>query len=105
MMLPSACGASIAPPCHHGCEHAARESPEQSWRRDQRSHMLATSYPLREVFWAMLIFFAFVIWLWMLFVVIGDIFRRHDIGGLAKTAWILVLGLLADFWGFFYLCA
>jgi len=67
--------------------------------------MLATSYPLLEVFWTLLIFFAFVIWLWMLFVVIGDIFRRHDIGGWAKTAWILVLVILPYFGVFIYLIA
>ena len=67
--------------------------------------MLATSYPLLEIFWTILIFFAFVIWLWMLFVVIGDIFRRHDIGGWAKTAWILVLVILPYFGVFIYLIA
>ncbi len=68
--------------------------------------MLAVvSYPLLEVFWTMLIFFAFVIWLWMLFVVIGDLFRRHDIGGWAKTAWIVVLVILPYFGVFVYLIA
>jgi energy-coupling factor transporter transmembrane protein EcfT len=68
--------------------------------------MLAvTSYPLLEVFWTMLIFFAFVIWLWMLFVVIGDLFRRHDIGGWAKTAWIVLLVVLPYFGVFVYLIA
>ncbi|HEY7836570.1 MAG TPA: PLDc N-terminal domain-containing protein [Solirubrobacteraceae bacterium] len=64
-----------------------------------------TSYPLLEVFWTMLIFFAFVIWLWMLFVVIGDIFRRRDIGGWAKAAWIVVLIVLPYFGVFIYLIA
>jgi len=67
--------------------------------------MLATSYPLLEVFETMLIFFAFVIWLWLLFVVIGDIFRRHDLSGWAKTAWILVLVVLPYFGVFIYLIA
>jgi len=67
--------------------------------------MIATSYPLLEVFWTILIFFAFVIWLWMLFVAIGDIFRRKDIGGWAKTAWIVVLVVLPYFGVFIYLIA
>src|SRR5690349_4199368 len=71
----------------------------------ERSDMIATSYPLLEVFWTMLIFFAFVIWLWMLFVVIGDIFRRKDVGGWGKTAWIIVLVLLPYFGVFIYLIA
>jgi len=35
----------------------------------------------------MLIFFAWVIWFWMLIVIFGDIFRRHDISGWAKSGW------------------
>ena len=31
--------------------------------------ILATSYPFLEVFWTMLIFFAFVIWIWILITV------------------------------------
>jgi hypothetical protein len=47
--------------------------------------MIATSYPFFEVFWTMLIFFFFIVWLWILFTVFADVFRRHDIGGFAKT--------------------
>jgi hypothetical protein len=50
---------------------------------------LATSYPLLEVFWTILIFFAFVVWIWILFTVFADLFRRQDIGGWTKTAWIV----------------
>jgi len=32
--------------------------------------ILATSYPFLEVFWTMLVFFAFVVWLWLLFTVV-----------------------------------
>ena len=66
---------------------------------------IASSYPFLDIFWTILIFFAFVIWLWMLFVVIGDLFRRKDIGGWAKTAWILVLVVLPYFGVFIYLIA
>lgn len=38
--------------------------------------------------------FVFVLWLWLLFAVIGDLFRRHDIGGVGKVLWILFLILL-----------
>ncbi len=46
--------------------------------------ILATSYPFLEVFWTMLIFFAFVVWLWILFTVLADIFRRHDAVGVGQ---------------------
>ena len=50
--------------------------------------MLA-SYPFLDVFWSMLIFFMFFIWLMILFRVFADIFRRPDIGGGAKTLWVI----------------
>ena len=38
--------------------------------------LIASSYPFLEVFWTMLIFFAFFIWIWLLFIVFADLFRR-----------------------------
>src|SRR5665647_1248678 len=43
----------------------------------------------------MCIFFAFVIWIWLLISVFGDIFRRRDIGGGMKAIWIIFVVL---FW-------
>ena len=51
-------------------------------------------YPLLELFWTMLLFFGFVIWVWLLFLVFGDVFRRQDIGGWAKAGWIALLIVL-----------
>ena len=67
--------------------------------------ILATSYPLLEVFWTILIFFGFVVWLTILFQVIADIFARHDISGFAKVAWIIVVVVLPYFGVFIYLIA
>src|SRR5215213_7604393 len=53
----------------------------------------------------MFVFFAFVIWLWMLFAVIGDVFRRHNLSGWGKVGWTLVLVLLPYFGVFIYLIA
>ena len=52
------------------------------------------TYPLLEAFWTILIFFGFVVWLWLLFTVFADIFRRHDASAWVKVAWILVIILL-----------
>ena len=41
------------------------------------------------VLWAMIIFFAFVIWIWLLITVFVDIFRRKDCGGFTKALWII----------------
>ena len=46
-------------------------------------------YPLLDVFWTIMIFFLWFLWIWMLFVVYGDIFRRSDIGGWAKAGWVV----------------
>jgi Phospholipase_D-nuclease N-terminal len=67
--------------------------------------ILATSYPFLEVLWTILIFFGFVIWLWLLFTVIADIFRRHDASGWVKVLWIIVLIILPFLGVFIYLIA
>jgi Short C-terminal domain/Phospholipase_D-nuclease N-terminal len=67
--------------------------------------ILATSYPLLEVFWTMLIFFGFVVWLWILFTVLGDIFRRQDTSAWGKVFWIIFIIVLPYFGVFVYLIA
>ena len=37
--------------------------------------------------------FAFVVWFWLLIVIYGDLFRRHDISGWGKALWVLALVL------------
>jgi hypothetical protein len=65
--------------------------------------MLAADYPFLDVLWTMLIFFAWVIWFWLLITVFGDIFRRHDIGGGAKVLWCIFVILLPFLGVFIYL--
>ncbi len=67
--------------------------------------MVIAAYPFLEVFWTMLIFFAFVVWLWILFTVLGDIFRRHDTSGFAKVLWIIFIVILPYLGVFVYLIA
>ena len=38
--------------------------------------------------------FVFVLWLWLLFTVISDLFRRHDISGWGKAIWLIALVIL-----------
>jgi Short C-terminal domain len=35
--------------------------------------------------------FMFVLWLWLLIIVLGDLFRRHDISGWGKAIWVIAL--------------
>lgn len=53
-----------------------------------------TNYPILNLFWTMLEFFLFVLWLFLLFKVISDVFRSHDMSGLAKAYWILLVIVL-----------
>jgi hypothetical protein len=59
--------------------------------------VIASSYPLLDLFWTILWIFGFIIWIWLLIMIFGDIFRSHDIGGWAKALWtifVIVLPLL-----------
>ena len=67
--------------------------------------LIATDYPLLEVFWTMLIFFAFFIWIWILVTVFADLFRRKDLSGWAKTGWIIFVIVLPYLGVFVYLIA
>ena len=49
--------------------------------------VIAADYPLLNIFWSMIIFFAWVIWIWMVIVIFADIFSRRDISGWVKAAW------------------
>jgi Short C-terminal domain/Phospholipase_D-nuclease N-terminal len=51
--------------------------------------VLAADYPFLDILWTMIIFFAWVAWIWILIVILTDVFRRRDIGGWAKAAWTL----------------
>ena len=47
--------------------------------------------------------FAFVVWFWLLIVIYGDLFRRHDISGWGKALWVLVLVVTSYLGIFVYL--
>jgi hypothetical protein len=55
--------------------------------------------------WTMLVFFLWIAWFILLFRVFGDIFRRDDISGWGKTAWIVFVILLPFLGVFVYLIA
>ena len=67
--------------------------------------MVAASYPFLDVLWSMVIFFAFVIWIWLLITVFADVFRRRDIGGGMKAIWIIFVIVLPYLGVLIYLIA
>ena len=49
------------------------------------------NYPLLNIFWTMLEIFLFVIWIFILFRIIADIFRDHSMGGGLKALWLIFI--------------
>jgi len=62
-------------------------------------------FPFLEFLWSMIIFFTWVIWIWMMVVILSDVFRRPDIGGWAKAAWTVFLIVLPFIGALTYLIA
>jgi len=58
-----------------------------------------------QVFWSMLWFFLFFIWIWLLIVVFGDIFRSRDLSGWGKALWTIFVIVLPYLGVFVYLIA
>src|SRR3954470_14911964 len=51
-------------------------------------------YPLLNLFWTMLEFFLWILWFFLLFKILTDLFRSHDLSGWAKAGWIVLVILL-----------
>jgi Short C-terminal domain/Phospholipase_D-nuclease N-terminal len=56
--------------------------------------VIAADYPFLDVLWTMIIFFCWVAWIWIVITVFIDLFRRHDIGGWGKAAWVVFVIVL-----------
>ena len=59
--------------------------------------------PLLDLFWTTVMIFAWVLWFMLLWRVYGDLFARQDIGGWAKTGWVVVTFVLPFLGVFIYL--
>jgi hypothetical protein len=55
---------------------------------------IAADYPFLDVLWTMILFFAWVAWIWIVITVFIDVFRRQDIGGWAKAGWVVFVIVL-----------
>jgi signal transduction histidine kinase len=67
--------------------------------------ILADDFGTGQVFWSFLWFFMFFIWIWLLILVFGDIFRSRDLGGGAKALWVIFVILVPYLGVFVYLIA
>ena len=57
-------------------------------------------FTYRNFLMDMLAVFGFVVWFWLLVVIYGDLFRRHDITGWGKALWVLAV-VLTSYLGIF----
>ena len=63
------------------------------------------AYTFGQAMWTMFVFFAWILFFWMLFIVFGDLFSRHDISGWAKAGWTIFVIILPFLGIFIYLIA
>jgi hypothetical protein len=67
--------------------------------------VFAADYPFLNILWTMIIFFAWVIWIWMMIAILSDVFRRRDMSGWGKAAWTVFLIVLPFLGALIYLVA
>ena len=66
---------------------------------------IAADYPFLDVLWTMVIFFCWVIWIWIVITVLVDLFRRDDVSGWGKAAWVVFVIVLPFLGVLIYLIA
>jgi hypothetical protein len=57
-------------------------------------------YTFWDALWTIFVFFLWILWFFLLFKVIFDVFRRHDVGGGKKVLWLIFV-LFVPFIGVF----
>jgi hypothetical protein len=67
---------------------------DESNRSGEDEVLLAYDYPVLGLFWTMFLLFLWVMWFFLLFRIVGDVFRSQDLGGWAKALWILFVLVL-----------
>jgi len=67
--------------------------------------VFAADYPFMDVLWTMILFFTWVLWIWMMVAILGDVFRRRDISGWGKAAWTVFLIVVPFLGALVYLIA
>jgi uncharacterized membrane protein YgcG len=65
---------------------------------------LAYDYPVLGAFWTAMWVFLWVLWIFLLFRVVIDLFRDDDVSGWAKAGWLIFVLVLPFLGVFVYLC-
>jgi Short C-terminal domain/Phospholipase_D-nuclease N-terminal len=66
---------------------------------------IAADYPFLDILWTMIIFFTWVVWIWIMVVILTDVFRRRDLSGWGKAGWTIFLIVLPFLGALIYLIA
>jgi hypothetical protein len=66
---------------------------------------IAADYPFLNILWSMIIFFVWVTWIWMMILILSDVFRRPDLSGWGKAGWTIFLIVLPFLGALIYLIA
>jgi hypothetical protein len=67
--------------------------------------VIAADYPFLDILWTMIIFFTWVVWIWIMIVILTDVFRRKDLSGWIKALWVVFLIVLPFLGALVYLIA
>lgn len=52
---------------------------------------IAFVFPLLDAFLTILWFFLFFLWIWLVISVVMDVFASHDLSGVAKALWVVLI--------------
>jgi hypothetical protein len=66
--------------------------------------VFAADYPFMDVLGTMVLFFCWVAWIWLLVLILGDVFRR-DASGWVKAGWCVFLLVLPFLGALIYIIA
>lgn len=64
--------------------------------------MFASNYPMADIFYSTLYFVLMIFWIILVFHVVLDIFRSHDLSGPAKALWIFFIVVVPLFGSLIY---
>ena len=70
-------------------------------KRADQMFFVQEGFTYRNFLMDIIAVFTFVVWFWLLIVIYGDLFRRHDISGWGKALWVIALVLLFSYIGIF----
>jgi len=56
-----------------------------------------------DILWSMVIFFCWVVWIWMMITLLGNVFYRRDLSGFGKAMWVIFMIILPFLGALIYL--